>query len=73
MSSSDLCLDNPLSVPFFCLVRDQVSHPYKLTGKIRVVCVCVLIFIFFNSKREHKWFWAEFLPAVPELNHLFNI
>jgi hypothetical protein len=31
-------------------VRDQVSHPYKTTGKI--IFLCILIFVFLDSKPE---------------------
>jgi len=36
----------------FLNVRDLVSHPYKTTGKI--VVVCILIFMFLGSKREDR-------------------
>jgi hypothetical protein len=35
-------------------VRDQVSNPYKATGKIRVLCI--LIFTFLDSRRVDKRF-----------------
>ena len=35
--------------------------------------MCVLISIFLDSKREHKWFWAEFLQTVPQFNQLSNV
>jgi hypothetical protein len=35
-------------------VTDQVSHPYKTTGKITV-----LQFIFLDSKLEDKTFYTE--------------
>jgi hypothetical protein len=35
-------------------VKDQVSHPYKSKGKITVVCV--LTFMFVDSRREDKRF-----------------
>jgi hypothetical protein len=38
-------------------VSDQVSHPYKNTGKIRVLCV--LIFKFLDSNLEYKSFCTE--------------
>jgi hypothetical protein len=33
-------------------VRNQVSHPYEITSKIKVMCI--LIFIFLSSKEEHN-------------------
>jgi hypothetical protein len=38
-------------------VRDQVSHPYSTTGKITVLYI--LIFTFFDIRREDKIFWTE--------------
>ena len=38
-------------------VSDQVSHPYKTTGKI--IVPYILIFIFFNTKLEDKIFCTE--------------
>jgi hypothetical protein len=38
-------------------LRDQVSHPYKTTYKI--VVLCILIFAFLDSKREDKIFWIS--------------
>jgi hypothetical protein len=38
-------------------VRDQVSHPYKTTGKI--IDLYILIFTFLGSRREDKRFWTE--------------
>ena len=38
-------------------VTDQVSHPYKTTGKIKVLYMW--IFIFLDSKLEGKWFCAK--------------
>jgi hypothetical protein len=39
-------------------VRDQVSHPYSTTGKITVFYI--LIFRFFDMRREEKRFWTEY-------------
>jgi hypothetical protein len=38
-------------------VRDQVSHPYSTIGKITVLYI--LIFRFFDMRREDKRFWTE--------------
>jgi hypothetical protein len=38
-------------------VRDQVSHPYKPTGRIMVLCI--LPFTFLDSRREDKSFYRE--------------
>jgi hypothetical protein len=35
-------------------VRDKVSHPYKTTGKIKILYI--LIFTFLDSRRENKRF-----------------
>jgi hypothetical protein len=38
-------------------VRDQVSHPYKTTGRITVLHV--LTFTFLGNRREDKRLWTE--------------
>jgi hypothetical protein len=38
-------------------VKDQVSHPYSITGKITVMYI--LIFRFSYMRREDKRFWSE--------------
>jgi hypothetical protein len=39
------------------LVSDQVSHSYRSTGKI--IVLCILIFTFLDSRREDKRFFTE--------------
>jgi len=46
-----------LSVRSSLNVSDQVSHPYKTTRNITVLYI--LIFIFLNSKLEHKTFCTK--------------
>jgi hypothetical protein len=38
-------------------VRDQVSHPYKTTGRIMVLYI--LTFTFLDSRRDDKRLWTE--------------
>jgi hypothetical protein len=48
-------------------IRDQVSHPYRITHKSMVF---VLIFTCLNSRRDNKRFWTECQQALPEFNLL---
>jgi hypothetical protein len=40
-------------------VTDQVSHPYRTTGKIILLSTHILIFTFLDGRREDKRFWTE--------------
>jgi hypothetical protein len=52
LSSQNILLStlfsNTLSICSSLKVRDQVSHPYRTTGKILVLCI--LIFMFLDTK-----------------------
>jgi hypothetical protein len=43
---------NTLSLCSYFRVRDQVSHPYKITGRIMVLYI--LTFTFLDSRRDDK-------------------
>jgi len=53
---STLC-SNTLTLRSSLNVNDQVSHPNKTTNKITVLCI--LVFIFLDSKLEDKRFCTE--------------
>jgi hypothetical protein len=48
---------NTLSLCYSLNVRDQVSYPYRITGKI--IFLYILLFMFLDSRREDKRFWTE--------------
>jgi len=48
---------NTLNFLSFGNVNDQVSHPYKKTGKIKILYI--LIFKFLDSNLEDKRFCSE--------------
>jgi hypothetical protein len=52
-----ILLSNTLSPCASPNVRDQVSHPYRSTGKI--ILLYIVIFTFLDSRREDKRFWTE--------------
>jgi hypothetical protein len=45
-------------------MKDQVSHPYKTTG--RIVVLYILTFTFLDSRWEDKRLWTEWQQAFPE-------
>jgi hypothetical protein len=53
----NILLSNTLSLYPFLNVINQVSHPYRTTGKI--IVLYNLIFMFLDSWREDKRFWTE--------------
>ena len=57
---------NTLSLRFSLNVSDQVSNPYKTTGKIMVLYI--IIFIVFDSKLEDKRFCTDWKQAFPHFN-----
>jgi hypothetical protein len=48
---------NTLSPRSSLNVREEISHPYKTTSKIKVLYI--LMFKFFYSRRKDRRFWTE--------------
>jgi len=59
---------NTISFLSFCIISDQVSHPYKTIGKI--VVLLILISKFLDSNLENRRFCTEWKQAFPHLNLL---
>jgi uncharacterized membrane protein SirB2 len=47
-------------------VRDHVSKPYRTTGKI--IALCILIFKFFDSRRESSRYYTKWWKALPQVH-----
>jgi hypothetical protein len=45
-------------------VSDQVSHPYKITGKIMVMYILILNFL--DSRQENRSLCAEWQQVFPK-------
>jgi hypothetical protein len=56
-SSTPCSQTTSVYVCFSLNARDQVSHPYRTTGKI--IILHILIFMFSDSRGEDKRFWTE--------------
>ena len=61
-------ISNTLSLCYSLHVSDQVSHPYKTTGKI--IVLYLLIFIFLCNKLGDIRFRTEWMQAFPDCNLL---
>jgi hypothetical protein len=59
---------NTLSLCSSLSVTDQVSHPYKTTGRLTVLYIST--FTFLDSRREDKRLWTEWWQAFPEFSLL---
>jgi hypothetical protein len=60
---------NTLSLCSSLNVRDQVSHPYRTTGKI--IILYILNGMFLDSRREDKRLWTVGWEALPDFNMLW--
>jgi hypothetical protein len=66
------CSQTP-SVNICSLISDQVSHPYRTTGKIMVLYIIIFtVFFFFASRCEDQRFWTEWQQVLPEFNLPLN-
>jgi hypothetical protein len=61
-TSCHTLFSNTLSLCSSLNVRDQVSHPYRTTGKI--IVLYIQIFTFLHSKRDYKIIKIIFTPLA---------
>jgi hypothetical protein len=59
-----------LSLSSSLYVSDQVSHPYKTSGK--TIILCILIFTFLDSNLEDKNICIKWWQASPQLKFAIN-
>jgi hypothetical protein len=65
-----MLFSNAPSLHSYLNAREQVSHPYKTTGKI--IVLYILIFLSLDSELKGKIFWTYRYQASTEFNLLLT-